>query len=213
MAITADVLLCFNMPKDQVPSSGSTNAIKISNVHAEKFPTREFEVPTAGEEVNIDASNHEWSNYFKAGFKGASTLLQKKHGKKFVAKAMNILVDGTVPAGGGLSSSAAFVCASALAVLRANGEEVVDKTELVELAIVSERAVGVNSGGYAMQLSLEGRAFADLDGSIAWIKRLRFFPSVIRLYKTSSTPHYRLIRFLFLRTSTLLLFSSLHNLS
>jgi galactokinase len=29
----------------------------------------------------------------------------------------------------------------------ANGEKTVDKTELTELAIVSERAVGVNSGG------------------------------------------------------------------
>lgn len=60
---------------------------------------------------------------------------------------MEILVDGNVPAGGGLSSSAAFVCASALATLRANGREHVNKRELVELAIVSERAVGVNSGG------------------------------------------------------------------
>ena len=56
-------------------------------------------------------------------------------------------MDGTVPAGGGLSSSAAFTSTSALAVMIANGEETVDKTELTELAIVSERAVGVNSGG------------------------------------------------------------------
>lgn len=56
-------------------------------------------------------------------------------------------MDGTVPAGGGLSSSAAFVSASALAVLYANEEKKVDKTQLTELAIVSERAVGVNSGG------------------------------------------------------------------
>ena len=60
---------------------------------------------------------------------------------------MSVLVDGNVPAGGGLSSSAAFVCASAVAVLRANREESIIKKELVELAIVSERAVGVNSGG------------------------------------------------------------------
>jgi galactokinase len=52
-----------------------------------------------------------------------------------------------VPAGGGLSSSAAFVSTSALAVMYANGEEEIDKTDLTEVAIVSERAVGVNSGG------------------------------------------------------------------
>ena len=60
---------------------------------------------------------------------------------------MDVLADGTVPSGGGLSSSAAFVCVSVLAVMRANGVEKVDKKELVEVAIVSERAVGVNSGG------------------------------------------------------------------
>jgi galactokinase len=34
-----------------------------------------------------------------------------------------------------------------LAVMAANGEDKVDKKELCELAIVSERSVGVNSGG------------------------------------------------------------------
>ena len=98
----------------------------------------------------MDASSHEWSNYFRCGLKGASSLLHKKKGKdSFQSVGMDILVDGTVPAGGGLSSSAAFVCASALAVMKANGEDVVDKTELTELAIVSERNVGVNSGGCA----------------------------------------------------------------
>lgn len=56
-------------------------------------------------------------------------------------------MDGTVPAGGGLSSSAAFVSASALAVMVANGETNINKKDLTEVAIVSERAVGVNSGG------------------------------------------------------------------
>ena len=70
-----------------------------------------------------------------------------KNGPNFKPKSMKILVDGTVPTGGGLSSSAAFVTASALAVMVANGEQTVDKTKLTELAIVSERAVGVNSGG------------------------------------------------------------------
>ena len=49
--------------------------------------------------------------------------------------------------GEGLSRSAAFVCASALAVMVASREKTVNRTELVELAVVSERAVGVNSGG------------------------------------------------------------------
>lgn len=61
-------------------------------------------------------------------------------------KGMLLLVDGNVPAGSGLSSSAAFVCSSALAVITANKFELTKK-ELTEIAIVAERSVGVNSGG------------------------------------------------------------------
>ena len=143
MAVTVDVLLAIKIRK------GDTK-IRIANVNSEKFPPRQIEVPQQGgaEAIDIDATVHEWSNYFKAGLRGASELLGKKKSSKFVSVGMDVLVDGSVPAGGGLSSSAAFVCASALAVMRANGEETVDKTELTELAIVSERAVGVNSGGF-----------------------------------------------------------------
>ena len=145
MAITADVCLAFS-------ASASNNKIRIANTNPSKFPTREFDIP-ADKEVPIDAEAHDWSNYFKSGLRGAAELLQKKKRKNdgsggyYQPVGMDIVVDGTVPAGGGLSSSAAFVCASALAVMKANGEDSVDKRELVEVAIVSERAVGVNSGG------------------------------------------------------------------
>lgn len=68
-------------------------------------------------------------------------------------KGMYLLVDGTVPAGSGLSSSAAFVCASALAVIVAN-ELPLTKQELTEIAIVAERNVGVNSGGMDQSASV-----------------------------------------------------------
>lgn len=146
MAITADALLAVSTSPS---SSSSTFEIKIANIQSNKFPTRTFSVGLDGD-VDIDAKVHEWSNYFKAGLKGALELLRKKAkaaGKEFKPRDMELLMDGTVPAGGGLSSSAAFVSAAALAVMYANGVEKVDKTELTELAIVSERSVGVNSGG------------------------------------------------------------------
>ena len=143
MAITADALLAVST--DVAPTQEGTFKVQIANLQGAKFPSREFDVPYEG--VEIDATIHEWTNYFKCGLRAALELLKKKKGADFKPKSMQILLDGTVPAGGGLSSSAAFVSASALAVLVANGEEVVDKTELTELAIVSERAVGVNSGG------------------------------------------------------------------
>ncbi|KAH8662947.1 ribosomal protein S5 domain 2-type protein [Tricladium varicosporioides] len=158
MAITADVILAVKVIEDLAASSNSYK-IKVSNVQALKFPSHEFDIPY--DTVEIDATVHEWTNYFKSGLRGALELLRKKHGAGYKPVSMEILMDGTVPAGGGLSSSAAFVSASALAVMYANGEKAVDKTELTELAIVSERAVGVNSGGMdqsASVLSLRGSA-------------------------------------------------------
>jgi galactokinase len=141
MAITADFIMAVAVrPADKKPR------IRIANVQSQKFPSREFEIPTEGD-LPIDASEHEWTNYFKSGLRGVSQLLSRKRGKHVVSVGMDIMCEGTVPSGGGLSSSAAFVCTSALASLAANGERSVDKKELCELAIVSERAVGVNSGG------------------------------------------------------------------
>ena len=149
MAITADVLLAVAVHKKE--SGPST--IRLTNIHPHKFESREFDIPDTGD-VHIDSSTLEWTNYFKSGLVGATELLRKKQKDFKCSVGMDILADGTVPAGGGLSSSAAFVCASTLAVLRANGVEKVNKKELVELAIVSERAVGVNSGGMDQSASV-----------------------------------------------------------
>jgi galactokinase len=146
MAITADVLLAVAI---HPWTENQPSKIRIANINSKSFGSREFEIPANGR-VTVDPSSHEWINYFKAGFKGVSELLSEKN-PSFRAVGMDILVDGNVPAGGGLSSSSAFVCASALAVITANGQKMVDKTELCELAIVSERAVGTRSGGFVSQ--------------------------------------------------------------
>jgi len=145
MAITADCLIAVSTTAAAEPAPDGTYKLRIANVQDDRFPAREFDIPFGS--VEIDAGVHEWTNYFKSGLRGALELLRKKHGGDFRCKSMQVLMDGTVPAGGGLSSSAAFTSTSALSVLVANGEQSVDKTELTELAIVSERAVGVNSGG------------------------------------------------------------------
>lgn len=149
MAVTADVLLAVSVhEQEQGPS-----IVRLTNVHPQKFESREFNIPNTGD-VHIDSSTLEWTNYFKSGLVGATELLRKKSTNFRQSVGMDILADGTVPSGGGLSSSAAFVCASALAVMKANGVDNVDKKELVELAIVSERAVGVNSGGMDQSASV-----------------------------------------------------------
>jgi galactokinase len=149
MAVTADVLLAVSVhPQEEGPST-----VHLTNIHPQKFEARSFDIPDTGD-VHIDSSTLEWTNYFKSGLVGATELLRKKSGDFKQSVGMDILADGTVPSGGGLSSSAAFVCASALAVMKANGVEKVDKKQLTEVAIVSERAVGVNSGGMDQSASV-----------------------------------------------------------
>ena len=158
MAIAADILIAVSIldgaPKNRVH-------VGVANVNSDRFKPLDFTFPADGD-VEIDPTNHHWTNYFKAGLRGAISLLRQKR-QEFSPVSMQVLVDGTVPAGGGLSSSAAFVCASALAVLRANGETKIIKKELVELAITSERSVGVNSGGMdqaASVFSIRGDALS-----------------------------------------------------
>jgi galactokinase len=159
MAITADAILAVSSSSDSASDSNSFR-VRIANLQGEKFPAGDFSVAVDGS-PEIDSTRFDWINYFKSGLAGALELLRKKKGPAFRPRDMDIVMDGTVPVGGGLSSSAAFVSASALAVMYANGEAVVDKKELTELAIVSERAVGVNSGGMdqsASVLSEQGAA-------------------------------------------------------
>ncbi|KAI8085144.1 galactokinase [Halteromyces radiatus] len=134
MAIERDVV-------QAVATDASNTKVQIANMNP-KYPTRTFEYEGEEKVVTIDSSSLEWSNYFKCGYKG---MLESSK-EKVTPKGMSILVDGTVPAGSGLSSSAAFVCSSALAVITAN-QLGLSKQELTEVAIVAERNVGVNSGG------------------------------------------------------------------
>ena len=182
MAITADTLLAVSA----TPAAEDVKSfrIRIANVEDDKFEAADFEVPFDGD-VSIDATKLEWTNYFKSGLRGVMDLLRKKYGKDFKPCSMNLLMDGTVPVGGGLSSSAAVVSTSSLAIMLANGEKTVDKTELTELAIVNERAVGVNSGGYVVPASCMSRML--LTHLTAWTKQPQFSPRRARLPSSHST--------------------------
>lgn len=156
MAIAADLLIAVS---HSLPTQETK--VSIANVDSQRFKSAEFTIQK-DKDAEIDASTHEWTNYFRAGLNGALNLLRSKN-SDLSPRNMQVLIDGTVPAGGGLSSSAAFVCASSLAILRANGMDHVSKHELVELAIRSERSVGVNSGGMdqaASVFSIKGDALS-----------------------------------------------------
>ncbi|PYH46421.1 galactokinase galE [Aspergillus saccharolyticus JOP 1030-1] len=151
-AVSVDVIIAVKV----VPANGSESVVKISNVNPEKFPTREFPVPR-DTDIEIDPKKHDWVNYFKAGLSGALKFLRQRNSDgSFTPASMEVLLDGNVPPGGGISSSAAFVCASALAVMKANNHDV-SKQDLLDLAVVSERAVGVYSGGMDQAASIFSR--------------------------------------------------------
>jgi galactokinase len=69
---------------------------------------------------------------------------------------MKVLIDGTVPTGSGLSSSAAMVVSSLIASLLSSNTTSLSKRKIVELSMISERNVGVNSGGMDQAASIFG---------------------------------------------------------
>jgi len=144
-AVLVDVLVAV-----KVGQPSAEPKIKVANTNDTKYPTAEFDIPKEGD---VHIGEHDWSNYFKAGLRGSIQTLRKEHGDNFQPKSMDVMIDGNVPAGGGLSSSAAFVCASALAVMAANDHDV-SKQDLLDLCIVSERSVGVYSGGMDQAASI-----------------------------------------------------------
>ncbi|KAG8730181.1 galactokinase [Ceratobasidium sp. 423] len=107
--------------------------------------------------LGIDTSSLRWESYIKAGYYGVLN-------KFFTAPGdgnplgFDMLVTGTVPAGSGLSSSAAMVVASTLSFLTINKRLTgLTKGELVEMCVLNERRVGVNSGGMDQAASVIGQ--------------------------------------------------------
>jgi galactokinase len=123
--------------------------------------------------LGIDPTQLRWESYVKAGYYGVLNHYfapgdSNNAGGHPVP--VDILVTGSVPAGSGLSSSAAMVVASTLAFLAVNGKlddtaqaasEGLNKGKLVEMSMENEKRVGVNSGGMdqaASVISLAGSA-------------------------------------------------------
>jgi N-acetylgalactosamine kinase len=108
----------------------------------------------------------DWGNYSKAAAQGLI-----RDGGGTLPHGADLLIDGNIPSGAGLSSSSALVVANALALLAANGVEV-PYVKLAELLPVAERYVGTLSGGMDQATSLlaqQGHAL-----------RIDFFPLRVR---------------------------------
>ncbi|KAK9378113.1 ribosomal protein S5 domain 2-type protein [Kockiozyma suomiensis] len=147
MAIPHDVLVAVAIIPSTDPASDGR--IILSNVQAVKYPTRVFSTDDFTDPFfAIPTSQHiDWSAYFLAGLKGALTFSRLCATDASPLPTMRILVDGEVPTCAGLSASSALVCSSLLAVLSTITTPIIEKSFLVNSAVISERALGVNSGG------------------------------------------------------------------
>jgi galactokinase len=136
MALQRDIALLFRPRTDAV--------VRLANVD-ERFALRGFEVSTS----IAPFARGDWGNYPKA----AAQALARDLG---LGRGMDAVISATLPAAAGLSSSAALVVASALALLAANDREL-DPLALAELCADGERYVGTRSGGMDQAASLCGR--------------------------------------------------------
>ncbi|KAF5371541.1 hypothetical protein D9757_010377 [Collybiopsis confluens] len=164
-AIERDILIAVS-PRSHVHgsdhSAGSVVAENMQTKYARqvfapaprrKASVSEEEVHVEEWHLDINTKELRWESYVKAGYYGV--LVNYFTGGGAPAP-VDILVTGTVPAGSGLSSSAAMVVGSTLAFLAVNGKlepnftgsgPKISKGQLVEMAVANEKRVGVNSGG------------------------------------------------------------------
>ncbi|NNF26300.1 MAG: galactokinase [Gemmatimonadetes bacterium] len=116
-----------------------------------KTPLRDF--PPARFSLDEDmgrAPQGDWSNYPRAAAKG---LLEEGIS---LQQGISGTVHGTVPLAAGLSSSSAFVVATSLALLHANGHRM-DPLALAETMAKAERFVGLEGGGMDQAVCIHGR--------------------------------------------------------
>lgn len=154
LAIDVDMLVGVKVLNEKNPSITLTNADK-------RFAQRKFDMPLDGSYVTIDPSISDWSNYFKCGLHVAHEFLKEIAPEKYTdapLAGLQVYCQGNVPTGSGLSSSAAFICATALAIIRANMGPTyhVTKKDLTRITVVAEHYVGVNNGGMDQAASVCG---------------------------------------------------------
>ncbi|CCF57076.1 hypothetical protein KAFR_0C00810 [Kazachstania africana CBS 2517] len=136
-------------------------SITLVNIDSKKFARRKFDLPLDGSLINIDPSVSDWSNYFKCGLYVANVFLKHIQPERFEDKPLNgidVFCQGDIPVGGGLSSSSAFICAVALAIIRANmGPSFkMVKNDLIRITVVAEHYLGVSNGGMDQATSVCG---------------------------------------------------------
>ncbi|KAK0567128.1 galactokinase [Tilletia horrida] len=159
-AIEKDILMAVAV----VPALDPTDPIEFNLANTrERFKPVTLTAPDVKDTSGIKLLDHDegsqrWGNYFAVAWKGLQPHLPPSVLSAAARpRTVNILVDGTIPPESSLSSSAAMTVCSSLVILEAFGaRSLVDRTEMADVAIESERLVGVNSGGMDQAASIFG---------------------------------------------------------
>ncbi|KAI3717665.1 hypothetical protein L1987_69424 [Smallanthus sonchifolius] len=153
MAIRQDTIVAIR----KQDAGESEKLLRIANVN-DKYKLCTYPVDPDQE---IDLKNHRWGHYFICGYKGFHEYA--KLGLEVGSPVgLDVMIDGTVPTGSGLSSSAAFVCSSTIAIMAVLGVNI-PKKELAQLTCECERHIGTQSGGMDQAISIMAKTgFAEL---------------------------------------------------
>eukprot|EP00850_Spirogloea_muscicola_P015711 SM000123S25823 [mRNA] locus=s123:43268:47291:- [translate_table: standard] len=152
MAIRQDTVVAIGKA-DGTTASNALPLLTVANMNASKYPTVRYSVDPAQE---VNSADHIWANYFLCGYKGVFEYLADQGQPHPPHSSLRVVVDGRVPTGAGLSSSAALVCSSAIAVMAALGLSA-SKSDVAEFTCKCERHIGTQSGGMDQAISVMAR--------------------------------------------------------
>ncbi|XP_059632822.1 galactokinase [Cornus florida] len=154
MAIRQDTIVAIR----KHDAGESEKLLRIANV-SDKYPMCTY---PADPHQDVDLKNHRWGHYFICGYKGYHEYAKSKGLDVGLPVGLDVIVDGTVPTGSGLSSSAAFVCSSTIAIMAAFDVNF-PKKEIAQLTCECERHIGTQSGGMDQAISVMAQnGFAEL---------------------------------------------------
>ncbi|KAL3682927.1 hypothetical protein R1sor_000949 [Riccia sorocarpa] len=147
MALLHDTIVAIR----KQDANNNHQTVRVVNIDNHKFPGFVFPAEPLQE---VDRSKHQWANYVLCAYKGVFDHVKAKGLEiKTPYSGYDILVDGIVPMGAGVSSSSAIVCASAIAIMAAEGLNF-SKREVAEFTCICERHIGTQSGGMDQAISL-----------------------------------------------------------
>lgn len=150
MALACGICIAFDTVVPNDPPATIHHRVKLVNTSV-AFQERELALPLTESSISSSPdSSLRWSDYFVCGALGMLDHFQQQGNCPVgtEALALDLLVDGTVPVGCGLSSSSAMVVASSLvAAMAIDPQNLPSRLEIAQICRQAEHLVGTMGGG------------------------------------------------------------------